>query len=441
MDILGIRRNLFWYNSQRKRRDRRKPVLIRSLIDYDKLITFLDIVDPNADQVLHFKQAYYTYSETGEWQQTYQVFTSGWQNIDGAMLMKPEDTLDADYRAYLTATTERSLRELLLAFPRQCVGMFYIAEKWIEEKIKDILEGKFIQTDSGRFFRGIKRGSHTNAEQRVVSKRKDAVASHIRKLASLKGKFEHSQFVIEGEMMVERAVADGLPIETILYTADFVSKSDGKKFIKHVFNENLSCYSVNDGVMGSVTTTRPVPSIVASVHLNYPSFLSESGQLNFHFSKSCTLLIAENVGNPDNLGMTLRTADAAGVSAVLLSEEGASPFHKNCIRASRGAVGRLPMFHVATTNLAIKQLKASGWNVVGATASAENDLYTMEYTPPTAIVVGNENTGLSDETRERCSDLVRIPMAAGQSSLNVGIAAGVLLYELSRQKMAHHEGM
>ena len=187
--------------------------------------------------------------------------------------------------------------------------------------------------------------------------------------------------------------------------------------------------------MGSVTTIRPVPSIVASVHLNYPPFLSESGQLNFHFSQDCTLLIAENIANPDNLGMTLRTADAAGTTAVLLGGEGASPFHKNCIRASRGAVGRLPMFHLPNTNLTIEQLKTSGWKVVGATASAEKDLNGMEHFSPTAIVVGNENSGLSVETRKCCTELVRIPMAIGQSSLNVGVAAGILLYELSRQKM------
>ena len=399
----------------------------------------MEKIDPNAEEALQFKQAYHSYSKTCEWNPAYQVFTSGWLNIEGVMLMVPEETLDADYRVYLIATTERSLRELLLAFPRRCGGMFRIAEKWIKERIKDILEGDFVQTDSGRYYRGIKRGSHAKAEQRTVSKRKDVIAAHIRKLASLKGKLEHSQFVIEGEIMVERAVADGLPIETILYTANFVSTSDGKNFLNMATQENLSCYLVNDGVMGSITTTRPVPSIVTSVHFNYPPFLSKSGQLNFHFSKNCTLLIAENVNNPDNLGMTLRTADAAGVSAVLLSGNGATPFHKNCIRASRGAVGHLPMFHVPSTNLAIEQLKATGWKVIGATASAKNDLFTMEWTSPTEIVVGNENTGLSVETREYCTELVRIPMAAGQSSLNVGVAAGVLLYELSRQKWDNHD--
>ena len=74
--------------------------------------------------------------------------------------------------------------------------------------------------------------------------------------------------------------------------------------------------------MGSITTTRPVPSIMASVHLSYPNLLSASGHLNFHFGPRCMLLIAEGIANPDNLGMILRTADAAGVSAVLLNHGG-----------------------------------------------------------------------------------------------------------------------
>ena len=131
--------------------------------------------------------------------------------------------------------------------------------------------------------------------------------------------------------------------------------------------------------------------------------------------------------------MTLRTADAVGVSAVLLSSVGASPFHKNCVRASRGAVGRLPLYYTTDIGAAIETLRLSGWNVLGGTSSAEKELYTTKFSLPTAVVVGNENTGLSTETRASCTELVRIPMASGQSSLNVGVAAGVLLYELARQ--------
>ena len=403
------------------------------MTNYDKIIAFLERENPDTEIVSHFKEAYRIFSKTGEWHPNYRVITTGWQKLDGVLLMTPENACDVDYRVYLTPTTERGLRELLLAFPRRCTGMFHLTEKWMDNGIQDVLEGEVVHTEAGRFYRGIKRGSESVAEQRTVSKRKDAIAAYMRKLATLKGKLEHSQFVVEGDLMVERAVKDGLPIEGILYTTALLTTSDGKSLLQQASADNISCYQVSDGVMGSVTTTRPVPSVMASVHFKYQPFLSEPGELNFHFSPACTLLIAENVANPDNLGMTLRTADAAGVSAVLLSNVGASPLHKNCVRASRGAVGRLPLYYATDIGSAIEALRAAGWNVLGGTSSAEKQLYTAKFSPPTAIVVGNENTGLSIETRESCTELVRIPMASGQSSLNVGVAAGVLLYELARQ--------
>ena len=403
------------------------------MINYDKVIAFLERETPDAPFVSRFKQAYHTFSKTGKWHPNYQVFTAGWQTFDGVLLMTPADTCDTDYQVYLTAITERSLRELLLAFPRRCTGMFELTEKWMDNGIHDILEGEFVQTADGRFFRGSKRGSGAVGEQRTISKRKDAVAAEMRKLTTLKGKLEYSKFIVEGDMMVARAVSDGLPIERLLWTTALLEGSEGPNLLKRASANNISCYQVNDGVMGSVTTTRPVPSIIASVHFNFRHFLSESGTPNFQFSPRCTLLIAENIANPDNLGMTLRTADAGGVSAVLLSRIGASPFHKNCVRASRGAVGRLPLYYATDIGTAIETLRLSGWRVFGGTSKAEKALYATKFSLPAAIVVGNENMGVSAETQASCTELVRIPMASGQSSLNVGIAAGVLLYELARQ--------
>ena len=404
------------------------------MINYDKVIAFLERENPDAEAVSRFKQAYHTFSKTGEWHRTYQVLTAGWQKLDGVLLMTPENAFDADYRVYLTAKTERSLRELLLAFPRRCTGMFHRTEEWMDNGIHDVLEGEFVCMDNGRFYRGIKRGSGAVAEHRTVSKRKDAIAADMRRLATVKGKLEYSQFVVERDLMVERAIRDGLPVGRILYTTALLETSEGKSLLKRASADNISCYQISDGVMGSVTTTRPVPSVLASVYFNFQHFLSESGKPNFHFSQGCTMLIAENIANPDNLGMTLRTADAVGVSAVLLSSVGASPFHKNCVRASRGAIGRLPLYYATDIGAAIETLRVSGWSVLGGTSNAEKDLYAMKFSRPAAVAVGNENTGLSTETLASCTELVRIPMAAGQSSLNVGVAAGVLLYELARQQ-------
>lgn len=413
----------------------KKFTRITILLYYDKLFEFIENQNIHSGELNKFQQAYENYRKTGKWQPEYKVVTSGWLELEGAMIMTPDNIANADYRVYLIATNERSLWELLLAFPRKAVGMFSPTGNMIEERVQAIFEGELVQTVFGEYYRGIKRGSKAKAEHRTISKRKDEIAAHFGKLNSLKGKIDNAQYVLEGEMLVKRAFTDGSPIEAILYTANFISTSGGRNFLNQVVQENLSCFQVNDGLMGSITSTRPVPSILASVHLSYPPLLTDSGHLNLHFSKNCNLLIAENVGNPDNLGMTLRTADAAGVPAVLMCGEGASPIHKNCVRASRGAVGRIPIFYATDTIRSIDKLKQVGWNIIGATASAEIELYDMQFLSPTAIVVGNENTGLSDETRQRCDQLVRIPMAAGQSSLNVGVAAGVLLYELNRQKM------
>ncbi len=404
------------------------------MTNYDEIIAFLERENPHTEAVSHFKQAYQTFLETGEWHPTYQIHTTRGQTLTGVLLMtREEDLPDVDYRVYLSATAERSLRALLLAFPRRHSGMFHLTEKWMANGLHDILAGEVIHTDAGRFYRGVKRGSAAGATQRTVAKRKDAIAAHMRKLATSKGKLEHSQFVVEGPLMIERAVSDGLPIEALFYTTALLATPDGKDLLKRALADNIACYHVSDGVMGSVTTTRPVPSTVASVHFKLKHFLSDAGEPNVHFSPHCTLLIAENIANPDNLGMTLRTADAAGVSAVLLSSVGASPFHKNCIRSSRGAVGRLPLYNAADIVQVVMGLRASGWHVFGGTSRATKTLQTTSFPRPTAIVVGNEHTGISPEVRECCTGLVRIPMASGQSSLNVAVAAGVLLYELTRQ--------
>lgn len=402
------------------------------MIEYDRLISFLEAANSPTKVIEQYKLAY---TISGELHQEHKIYQSGWHNLEGVMLSIPDKTTNADYQVYPIATNERSLRELLLAFPRQSVGMFLITDEWIENRIRDFFEGESIKVELDRFFRGIKKGSHSKPEQRTITKRKDDIASHIRKISSVKGKLEHSQFLAESELLVERAFADGQPIDAILYTAKYVSNQDGKRFLEKTIRENISCYLVNDGLMGSISTTRPVPSIIATIYFNYPHFLTKSGQINFHYNKDSMLLIAENVSNPDNLGMIFRTADAAGISGILLCGDGASPLHKNAVRASRGAVGRIPIFRASDSVLAIEKLIKSGWHVIGATATGDTDLYNVKFRPPTAIVVGNENSGLTDETMLRCNELVRIPMAIGQSSLNVGVAAGILLYENVRHRI------
>ena len=181
------------------------------------------------------------------------------------------------------------------------------------------------------------------------------------------------------------------------------------------------------GLLGKVTTSRPVPEVVAPVSFRFPD--ASIG----YASSITTILIAENINNPDNLGMTLRTADAAGAQQVVVA--GSDPFHKNCVRAARGAVGRLQILTCTDLEHYCKFLKHQGVCVVGTALDAECGLYDAPLPRPAAIIVGNESSGITQNVLQACSVRIRIPMAPGQDSLNVGVAAGVMLYEIRRQAL------
>ncbi len=379
---------------------------------------------------------------TGEWRRDYQIFVTGWRQLEGVMALTRAQELDADLLVDISAKNERALRNLLLSFPRTKVGRFRCGGRWMLNSLTEILDGNETPDYGENCFLGVKRGSKDDAidsppkrfedargSQRAV-KRKDPVISEFRTLASLGGKMKLSKFTVEGTSLVRRAIDDGLPVEKILVTPGLLSDCSGKNLLNRMREENLMYYQVNDGVMGTLTTTRPVPSLIASVRMNYRD------ADDYHLTSEAVLLIADSVANPDNLGMVLRTADAAGADGVLIIGDGASPFHRNCIRASRGAVGRIPLLHCSDVKDYFARLTDAGFNLIAATSKTDKNLYDLELKPPLGFVVGNENEGIRKTVSDLCTHLAAIPMAPGQSSLNVGVAAGVLLYELVRRRSA-----
>ena len=146
------------------------------------------------------------------------------------------------------------------------------------------------------------------------------------------------------------------------------------------------------------------------------------------------VLVLDQIQDPRNLGACLRSAEAAGVNAVLLPKRHAAGLTSAVIRTSSGAFEHL--FIVSVTNLSrrLAWLKAQGVWVVGADQDAETSIHDIELPTPTAVVVGGEGKGLRRLTRKHCDNLVRIPMAGAVSSLNVAVAAGILLFEVVRAR-------
>jgi 23S rRNA (guanosine2251-2'-O)-methyltransferase len=145
-------------------------------------------------------------------------------------------------------------------------------------------------------------------------------------------------------------------------------------------------------------------------------------------------LVLDGVTDPHNLGACLRSAAAAGVTAVIVPRDRAVGITPVVRRASAGAADRVPL--VAATNLAraLRTLKESGVWLTGLAGDADKSLYELDLKGPVALVLGSEGEGMRRLTREACDHLARIPMPGIAESLNVSVATGIVLFEALRQR-------
>jgi 23S rRNA (guanosine2251-2'-O)-methyltransferase len=141
-------------------------------------------------------------------------------------------------------------------------------------------------------------------------------------------------------------------------------------------------------------------------------------------------LVLDQITDPHNLGACLRTADGAGVDAVILPKDGACPINETVRRVASGAAESVNVFYVTNLARSLKELQKRGVWVVGLADTAPQSIFEAELSRPSALVLGAEGKGMRKLTQEHCDQLVSIPMHGSVSSLNVSVATGVVLYSL-----------
>lgn len=146
------------------------------------------------------------------------------------------------------------------------------------------------------------------------------------------------------------------------------------------------------------------------------------------------LVVLDGVEDPHNLGAIIRTAHAAGSAGVVIPERRAAGLTDVVAKAAAGALEHLPVIRVTNLNRTLEDLKKRGYWIYGVDERGSEDYDRVDYTAPTALVLGGEGKGLHDQVRKRCDVLVRIPMAGKISSLNVSVAAGVVLFDWKRRR-------
>ena len=146
------------------------------------------------------------------------------------------------------------------------------------------------------------------------------------------------------------------------------------------------------------------------------------------------LVVLDGVTDPHNLGAILRSADAAGAAGVVAPRDKSAPLNEVAARVSAGASDHLPYLQVTNLARAIDELQQADYRVIGLAGEAQASLYKTDLTGRIALVFGAEGDGMRRLTRERCDELVRLPMQGSVESLNVSVACGVVCYEALRQR-------
>ncbi|WP_418638480.1 TrmH family RNA methyltransferase [Winogradskyella sp.] len=231
-------------------------------------------------------------------------------------------------------------------------------------------------------------------------------------------------FLIEGKRELSLAIKGGYTVNTLLFYSELFSKSEAQAMSQY----NIEIIEISKEVFQKLAhrdTTEGVIAVVNSKHHTLEDLKFES--------KNPLILVAEAPEKPGNIGALLRTADAANVDAVIIANPKSDLYNPNIIRSSVGCVFTTEIA-MASSDEAIDFLKKYNFNIFSAILQESEPYHSQDYTLPTAIVVGTEATGLTKEWRKAASKNISIPMQGEIDSMNVSVAAGILIFEAKRQR-------
>lgn len=232
---------------------------------------------------------------------------------------------------------------------------------------------------------------------------------------------EQKEFVVEGQKMVLETPVDRLVKVYVSQTFKESYPSVCKKV-----EEKLE--TVSDNVFMQMSDTKTPQGILAIVKMKEYDIETIINHENPF------IVILENIQDPGNLGTILRTAEGAGVTGVIMSDNTADIYNPKVIRSTMGSLYRVPFVYVKDFPEMLRNLKAKKITLNAAHLEGSCDYTEGDYRKATAFVIGNEGNGLTKETTDACDNKVRISMEGNVESLNAAIATAILLFEAKRQK-------
>ncbi len=242
---------------------------------------------------------------------------------------------------------------------------------------------------------------------------------------------EQGLFVVEGRRELEHCIKAGFKVRTVFYCPDIMeapslNSAEKSSFLRHP-SHGASIIEIPEAVYRKVAYREGTEGVIAEVEAKH------IGLDDLELPENPLIVVLEAVEKPGNLGAVLRSADAAGASAVIVCDPLTDLYNPNLIRASIGAVFTVPAV-AASSQETIGFLKERGIQILTAQLQDSSLYYDVDMRGGTAIIMGTESTGLTDAWRQAADSHIRIPMLGRLDSLNVSVSAAVLLFEAVRQR-------
>jgi TrmH family RNA methyltransferase len=259
---------------------------------------------------------------------------------------------------------------------------------------------------------------------RRVDSRQNARIKQLRRAFAEAAPNEHGEVAIEGMHLVEEAIRSGLRLTAVFFSA--AAHERVHKLLPQV-PAQTEALLLPDSVFASAVPSETPQGVAALVRVK--SFTPE----NALAVEPAFLVIAVGLQDPGNLGTIARSAEAFGVTGLLLAERTVSPWNWKSVRASAGSLFRLPAVKVELA-ATLAELKSRGIRVLATSSHKGNAITEADLRGPIAFVVGGEGAGVPQDVLARADEVVIIPQSPKVESLNAGIAASIILYEAARQR-------
>ena len=259
----------------------------------------------------------------------------------------------------------------------------------------------------------------------MLSKRR---ITELSELKTKKGRSQQGKFLIEGLRLCEEAADSSWPIESVLFTRSFEQKPRGEPLLRKLQKRNAELIPVKSQVLSKLSDTVTAQGIVCIAKTKSLS-LTDLWEWNLK-----VIVALDGIGDPGNVGTLIRTADALGIDAVILSGETVELYNPKVVRSNVGSLFHLPIVERVNLEKTVAQLKKRKFRILGTDVRSGRGIETLGRSGKICLLIGSEAEGLDRRLLELCDRTINIPTCGRAESLNVAVAGGILMYEIMKKR-------